>query len=195
MQSNILWTGREYYSLENCLIKSTEAGWEITSTIIGFYEGKIYRIEYRIQTDRDWKTGLVEINSRHSNQNKLIKLEGDGNGNWLSNGKLDDRFQGCIDIDIPLTPFTNSLPINRLKLSPGDEDTIRVIYIDLLEQQITPVQQKYIRLSSTNYHYENIPNDFEANIMVDESGFVVDYPFLFVRTAALRTDYPCNLTL
>jgi hypothetical protein len=104
-------------------------------------------------------------------------------------GKKADQFSGCTDVDIPLTPFTNTLPINRLKLAEGEEHQIKVIYLDLLEQQISPVKQKYIRLSKTEYHYENVPNDFEAKIDVDELGFVVNYPSLFVRTAQLKTDY------
>jgi hypothetical protein len=65
-----------------------------------------------------------------------------------------------------------------------------VIYLDLLEQRFSPVKQKYIRLSDIFYHYENIPNDFEAKIEVDEQGFVVDYPELFVRTDKLEANYP-----
>lgn len=82
----------------------------------------------------------------------------------MMNGKQADQFKGCIDIDIPLTPFTNTLPINRLKLDQDEEHQIQVIYLDLLEQQVISVKQKYIRLSKTEYHYENIPNDFEAKI-------------------------------
>jgi hypothetical protein len=189
MQSNILWTGREYHSLENCLIKTTHAGSEITSTIIGTYDRKIYQVEYRIQTDPSWQTLTVEISGRHSNQHQSLRFESDGNGNWLRNGTRADEFMGCLDVDIPLTPFTNSLPINRLRLEQGQEQLIDVIYIDLLENLITRVHQKYARLSSEEYHYENVPNDFEANIQVDEFGLVTDYPSLFVRTIALKSDY------
>lgn len=189
MQTNILWTGREYYSLENCLIDAKATGFEITSTIIGNYEGKIYKVEYHIKTNERWETMFFEINSRHSNQTQIIRYEGDGNGNWTTDGKKAEQFNGCIDIDIPLTPFTNTLPIRRLKLQHNQSQEIQVMYCDLLEQKITPVRQQYRCLSATEYHYENIPNDFEANIQVDESGFVVDYPSLFIRTAALITDY------
>src|SRR4030095_1161594 len=180
MQTNLLWTGREYYSLENCLVEMTTAGAEITSTIIGNYEDKIYKVEYYIKTNQNWETVFFEINSRHSNQAQLTRFEGDGKGNWIKNGKKADQFKECIDVDIPLTPFTNTLPIRRLKLSQNKAQEIQVIYCDLLEEQIKAVRQRYTCLSDTEYHYENVPNDFEATIQVDESGFVVDYPSLFV---------------
>ena len=189
MQTNLLWTGREYHSLENCLVNTAGIGSEITSTVIGVYEKKIYRIDYYIKTNHNWETVFFEIKSRHSNQIQMIRFEGDGRGNWISEDKKVGQFSGCIDIDIPLTPLTNSLPINRLNLAQNQTQEIQVIYLDLLEQQIRPVRQKYIRLSNLEYHYENVPNDFEAKIQVDESGFVVDYPSLFVRTAASETNY------
>lgn len=189
MQTNILWTGREYYSLENCLVNTRDTGMEVTSTIIGLYEKKIYKAEYHIQTNNNGETIFAQISCHHNDHIQSIKLEGDGKGNWLQDGKPAPQFDQCIDIDIPLTPFTNTLPINRLQLSEKEEQQIRVIYIDLLQQQITAVKQKYIRLSANTYHYENIPNDFEADIQVDDHGLVIDYPQLFVRTAAIKSNY------
>ena len=186
MQTNILWTGREYYSLENCLIDDISTGSQINSTIVGSYEGKIYKVEYHIKTNENWETIFFEIDYRIGNQHQKIRLTGDGKGNWTNDGKKAEQFNGCIDIDIPLTPFTNTLPIRRLQLAQHQSQEIQVIYCDLLEQKTIPVRQKYTCLSATEYHYENIPNDFEATILVDGSGFVVDYPSLFVRSAVLQ---------
>jgi hypothetical protein len=159
------------------------------STIIGKYEDTLYKVEYHINTNRNWETLFVELKSQHGNQRTHSVFESDGPGNWTVHGKQAVEFSGCIDVDIPLTPFTNTLPINRLRLVQNEEQQIQVIYFGLLEQQIRPVRQKYIRLSNTAYQYENVPNDFEAKIEVDGDGFVVDYPSLFVRTAKLETNY------
>jgi hypothetical protein len=189
MQTNLLWTGREYYSLENCLVNTTDTGSEINSVIVGMYDEKIYRVEYRIKTNENWETTYAEVQCQHHNHRQQLLLESDCKGNWRVNGEHAEQFKGCLDIDIPLTPFTNTLPINRLTLRVGEEHQIQVVYINLLERQTVPVKQKYIRLSETEYHYENVPNDFEANIEVDELGFVVDYPSLFVRTSRVKADY------
>jgi uncharacterized protein len=185
MQTNILWTGREYYSLENCLVNTDDSGSEIDSVIVGAYRGKIYRVEYQIRTNQNWETVFLELNSRHSDQRQHLVFEADGKGNWIANGKQANEFKNCLDVDIPLTPFTNTLPIKRLNLKTDMAQEIRVIYFDLLAQQIEPVRQKYTKLSNTEFHYENVPNDFEATIKVDDHGFVVDYPSLFVRTAVV----------
>lgn len=187
METNILWTGREYYSLEHCVVRTTGAGSEIASTIIGYYEEQIYKTEYLIKTNEHWEVLFIEINSRHGNRRQKLVFESDGKGNWKSNGKKRNEFDGCIDVDIPLTPFTNTLPIRRLQLKEDESAEISVIYFDLLEQNIKPDRQKYTCLSSTEYRYENIPNDFEATLQVDNLGLVMDYPRLFFRTAALTT--------
>jgi hypothetical protein len=189
MQTNLLWRGREYFSLENCLVDTTPDGAVVKSTIIGYYEEKIYRVEYTIQTNKAWQTLSVEIKSWHDNKYQHVHFIGDGQGNWTENGKAIEAFTGCIDADIPLTPFTNTLPINRLKLTKDQSQEIRVIYFDILEKQINAVRQKYTCISPTSYHYENVPNDFEATIEVDDLGFVVDYPYLFVRKAVLSSGY------
>lgn len=189
MQTNILWTGREYYSLENCVISKTETGSEINSAIVGRYEQKIYRIEYLIKANDKWETTSFQLKTQVSNKREVLNYYSDGKGNWTKNGKPVNEFNDCIDIDIPLTPFTNTLPINRLKLSIHESRQIKVLYLDLLNDEIKPVRQTYTRLSQNQYKYENVPNDFEAIITVDESGFVVDYPDLFVRTERLESNY------
>ena len=189
MQTSILWTGREYYSLENCLINTTGENFEINSVIIDLYEGRIYRVEYYIKTNHNWETQLCEVKTQLDDKREILSFCSEGKGAWTMNGKPSPEFEGCIDVDIPLTPFTNTLPINRLKLLQQEQREIKVVYIDILEHQIKSVRQKYVRLSETEYKYENVPNDFEAVIKVDESGFVIDYPELFVRTAIRKSNY------
>jgi hypothetical protein len=186
---NLLWIGQVYHSLESCLLSTTDAGTEVNSVIIGTFENKIYRIEYFIKTNQNWETVLLEIKSQFADKTDCLDFQSDGKGNWMTNGKHAEQFNGCIDIDISLTPFTNTLPINRLKLSESEKHLINVLYIDVLEQQTKPVRQRYTRLSETEYKYENVPNDFEAVITVDELGLVVNYPELFMRIATRESNY------
>lgn len=188
METNVIWSGREYNSMENCLINVNNNGSEIISTILGSFENIIYKVDYCIRTNRKWETVFFEIDSKPSTHFQFVRFESDGEGNWIWNGKRAEQFHGCIDVDISLTPFTNTLPVNRLGLNPQQSKVIKVIYCNLLKQQIKPVRQKYTCLSNTEYHFENIPKDFEATIQVDDTGLVVDYPPLFVRKAFSQVD-------
>ncbi len=185
MQTNLLWTGLVHQSLEHCIVTAEDAGPEALSTIVGSHQGVAYTVDYHIKTNAGWQVLFADISCRLNDRTYALELKGD-DGRWWINGGYAPQFEGCIDIDIPLTPFTNTLPIRRLGLAAGEEQEIEVLYLDLLEEQIRPVRQRYRRLSATRYHYENVPNDFEADIRIDESGFVIDYPSLFIRTAAIK---------
>lgn len=189
MQKNIFWTGIEYHSLENCVMTITDEGTDISSSIIGRYKDILYTLTYQITTNQFWETTFFEIKSQLYNTIQILRLQSDGKGNWFENGQHIEKFNGCIDIDIALTPLTNTLPINRLKLSEKESKDIKVLYIDILEQQTNPLRQKYTRLSHTDYKYENVPNDFESTICVDELGLVAKYPGLFERSLIIDSNY------
>ncbi len=189
MQANILWTGLAYYSLENCVFTRTDTGTEVNSVIIGMYKHKIYKAEYSIITNANWETISFELKTQLSDKRNVSRFSNDGKGNWSKNGIPVNELKGCIDIDISLTPFTNTLPINRIRLAILESRQIDVLYLDVLNQQVRSATQKYTRVSQTEYKYENVPNDFEAIITVDELGLVVNYPELFIRTAMHETNY------
>ena len=182
METTLLWTGIAYHSLENCVLTYKDESIEVNSVIVGAHESKIYRIDYSIKTNRNWESIFFEVKTQLSDKKAAFNYHSDGRGNWTKNGVPVNEFKGCIDIDISLTPFTNSLPINRIQWELNKPQQIKVLFLDILSQEIIPVQQRYTKLSNTEYKFENVPNDFEAIITVDESGIVVNYPELFVRT-------------
>ena len=181
MKAHLLWQALEYPSLEHCVVHHTSTGYEVSSVLVGLTGNKDFRIEYRIVINAEWQTLSVDVHYDISGSIQTLHYSGNGQGKWTVDGKDSPAFDGCIDVDLPLTPFTNSLPINRLNMSEGDQRLIRVIYLDIIEGEIKCVSQKYTKLSSTEYKYENVPNDFEAVITVDETGLVTHYPRLFER--------------
>jgi uncharacterized protein len=160
MQANILWTGREYYSLEkfhsleNCICDFGDKGNRIESTIVGFYRQQLYKVEYVIETNARWETTSVILSSQLNGKRSVHRYDGDGKGNWKKDGKSVSDFNGCIDVDISITPFTNTLPIRRLGLAVHESAEITVMYLDILQQDFKPVRQKYDRRSGTEYKYE-----------------------------------------
>ena len=189
MQTNILWTSREYNSLENCICEFGDNGNRIESTIVGIYQQLLYKVEYVVETNAQWETVSIVLSSQLNDKRSVVRYDGDGKGNWKRGGKVMPEFNGCIDVDIPLTPFTNTLPIRRLGLAVHEAAEITVMYLDILQNDFKPVRQKYERRSGTQYKYENVPNDFEALITVDLDGLVVDYPELFTRTARVESKF------
>ena len=187
-QTNIIWTGKLHHSIENCILTKTAVGYEITSTIIGDYKNQIYKVDYQIKTNKNWETTFVTLQTRFDNSNESLVLEKEEE-KWLLNNKPNDELRNVFDIDISLTPFTNTLPINRLQLKDNEPHVLEVIYFDILEKEIKPVKQIYTRLDPHRYIYENYDKSFKAEIKIDEQGLVVEYPKLFEMTAKQQSNY------
>ena len=188
MQTNILWTGKEYSSMENCILTEARNSIEIDSTIIGSAEGHIFKVEYRISTNATWETTLVTLKTQFRDAVESNRLE-KRDGYWFLNERPVPDFKDICDVDISLTPFTNSLPIRRLQFKSGERQKIEVIYFDLLERTIQPAIQFYTRESVNKYIFENADGSFKKTITVDESRLVENYPELFMMTHKLESNY------
>lgn len=189
MQHNLLWSGHEYHSLENCLVGKTAGGVKVVSVILGNYGGFIYRVDYELVINSKWEAVLLKMKTQFGDKLETLQLEHDGRGNWKENGLLAERLKGCIDVDISLTPLTNTPPINRLRLSEGDGQEIVVAYINVLDRCVQPARQKYTRLAFNRYRFEDASTNFQADIFVDGNCFVTDYPLLFEQTAVINSAY------
>jgi hypothetical protein len=174
----IIWKGLYYHCMENCVVASSDIGNEITSTIIGYHDQQAFQVDYHICTSKNWEIDFASIRARLNEVIDTTVLEMK-NGECFLNGEKKIAFEGFVFIDISLTPFTNTLPINCLQLQPGERQVIQVIYFDILGKEIKPVKQVYTRLSNNSYLYENYDHSFSATIKTNEHGFVTNYPRLF----------------
>src|SRR5258708_4647886 len=88
-----------------------------------------FRLWYEMVCNTDWtikELGLIMLGGN----GKSIKMQTDGQGHWSTiSGDPLPSLEGCIDVDISATPFTNTLPIRRLALSPGQSVELLVAYV------------------------------------------------------------------
>ena len=177
----IIWKGKIHNSLEYLNLTKQGDRFTAESKIIGASKQKIFCVSYHLQINSDWSIDQFDINYEVNNAKKNVF--GKRNAEiWVINGVNDTNFTHFNFIDISLTPFTNTQPIKNLNLNIGQQQEISVIYIDILANEIKPAKQKYTRVAERVYKYENIPNDFEANIIIDNFGLVEFYPLLFEKT-------------
>ena len=106
----------------------------------------------------------------------------DGAGRWGEiNGAHRPDLDGCHDIDLGCTPFTNTLPIRRLQLDVGDTAEITAAMIDVETLGVVPARQRYEHVALQQWHYTNLDSGFEVDLRVDEYGLVHDYPDQYRR--------------
>jgi hypothetical protein len=158
-------------------------GEEVTAegVIVGDRGALPYGVHYRILCDARWRTLLLQI---HTTAGLTLRLRADGNGHWSDvNGNEMTRLDGCIDVDLAGSPFTNTLPIRRLELTPEDRPReLKMVYIPFTTFMPTVDEQRYRCIATdTLYRYEAVDRSFTADLPVDRNGLVIDYPSLFVR--------------
>jgi uncharacterized protein len=150
------------------------------AAVVGDEEGASFGARFRIACDGAWRVRRVEVETVGG---RAVVLTADGAGHWRDGaGSPRPELDGAIDVDLPMTPFTNTLPIRRLELRAGQSADLRVAYISLPECTVTADPQRYVCLEPRRrYRYESLDSDFIREIEVDEDGLVVIYPGLFRR--------------
>src|SRR5579863_4975707 len=176
----VRWASEEGGGIEHLAFDAAIEGSVAESVLTGQRDGRAYGLCYRIECDAQWrvKHAFLRVMGGAS-----LELHGDGAGHWRDgNGFALAHIDGCIDIDIAATPFTNTLPIRRLKLMKDERGVLEMAYISVPDLQVARVRQAYTCIEpDREYRYESVGSNFAANLKVDEGGFVIDYPALFRR--------------
>jgi hypothetical protein len=181
MTASLLWTRRDRVSLEFFQLHEAPTGVRLSGTILTVEKAQPLRVEYTVQCDRDWATRSARIAIVHGSVSKKLELMVDDQKRWWSDGKHIAEVDDCIDIDISLSPSTNTLPIRRLSLAPGGESDVVAAWIRFPDLAIERFPQRYIRSGKSLYRYASNGGAFTADIEVDELGLVVRYPPLWDR--------------
>jgi hypothetical protein len=176
-----LWNkSQEGVGLEHLLLKEREAD----SVILAYDEEQgPFRLTYRLTWDASWRLRAAQLAVATASSNRSLSLQTDGEGHWRDgDGQSIAELEGCMDIDIWPTPFTNSFPIRRAPMAVGERRQFRMAWIFAPDLTFQSQPQAYTRLAEQLYLFENLDgSDFQAELTVDEAGIVLDYPDFFRR--------------
>lgn len=188
METQIFWKPVQEIGLEHLRLMEYPDGIVADSIVLGQEPDKHpFRFWYQVRMDSNWQVQECLLHAGKDLE-QTLHLYSDGQGNWTD--ATDQEYPtltGCLDIDIRVSPFTNTLPIRRLKLEPEQSAEILVAYISAPDLEIRPMQQRYTCLSSTDtgglYRYESLESGFTRDLQVDALGLVLDYPGIWKRVS------------
>ncbi|MGH7204143.1 MAG: putative glycolipid-binding domain-containing protein [Candidatus Levyibacteriota bacterium] len=176
----IIWEALAWKGREQCRIEFIDNHYHVNSVLKGKIGSQPFDLTYQLKISPIWQVVSVQIDSLSDNR-RLVEFHKDAKGIWSdSQSHPLNEFSQCIDIDISLSPFTNTLPIRRLTFEPNQKQAISVIYIDLPTGSLKPLKQWYTKLENRRYKYED-ENGYMYILTVDENDFVIDYPTVFSR--------------
>jgi uncharacterized protein len=153
----------------------------------GVEAGQAWAVRYSILLDGDWRTRHAHVVSRSAMGSRQLELERDGAEDWLVNGAPAPHLVGCLDVDLEASAFTNAFPVRRLGLAPGESAEAPAAYVRAPDLRVERLEQSYRRIEDdgarTRYDYASPQFEFEALLVYDEHGFVVEYPGIAERVA------------
>ena len=176
------WTG---VGLESCRVAAAGDDIRAESVAVGVEAGTPWAVRYALRCDAGWRTRALTVSSLDGDEGRLT-LAGDGTGRWTdAAGRRLPALDGCLDVDLSSTAFTNTLPIRRLGMVPGWSEEIVVVYVEVPGLELSVARQRYHCLSWASdggrYRFEAPATSFTAEISVDGDGLVVDYPAIARR--------------
>ena len=186
VRREVIWTPWDTPGIEHLQMTAGQDEVVADSVIIGLAEGRPFRASYLIRCDGIWRVREIQVSLRVPGQHDL-HLRADGEGHWTTaGGEAHTPLDGCLDVDLSATPLTNTLPIRRLGLRPGDSADIMAAFIAVPARSVTPRPQRYTRLDDDHdggarYRYESRDGDFTVDLPVDADSLVGEYPGLFRR--------------
>ena len=175
------WRGWSGDDLQHLILRRRGDGVVADGVVLATVGRHHFAATYRIECDAMWRVRMTDASVTGSHER--IDLASDGQGRWReASGTPLPALDGAIDVDLSITPFTNTLPIRRLDLAEGQSADIRAIYIRLPELTITIDPQRYTCLArGRRFRYESLDTDFVRDIDIDANGLIVTYPGLFRR--------------
>ncbi len=172
--TDYVFRGLEFESLERLHV---EIGDQIRATSV--IDSERGRYSYELVCAPDWTFRALRIEAAATE--RALTIVSDGKGEWTVDDEWRSDLDECIDVDLPVTPFTNTLPIRRLGLAIDDEADVLVAHVEFPDLEVTVDAQRYTRLGADTYRFDSLDNDFTADLTVDDDSVVIEYPELFER--------------
>ena len=116
----------------------------MTGTLV--VEKPFVDLRYEVRCDERWRTRAATARMRADADQREVDLAADAEGRWRRDGSEIDALRGCADVDLQLTPATNTLPIRRLDLALGAEAEVNAAWLRFPALDLVPLRQRYARI-------------------------------------------------
>jgi uncharacterized protein len=191
----VLWQRIDSPGSEWCALEREPEGWRVRGIVLAAVDTVPVLVQYAVVLASDWSTRAVEIvmRSGDASQPRELRLTVDPEQRWQierepapdTSMPQDDlmALHGLTDVDLGITPATNTLPIRRLDPAIGEAVAVTATWVRFPELTIEPLPQTYTRLAERRYRYESAGGAFVAEIEVDDLGLVTTYEGGWQRVA------------
>ena len=184
--ATVLWQGVETGALDRCRLETGPDGLRLSGTVLTAEFGTPLAVRYLVEAGPDGLTRRVELDLDGGAVHRVLVADGAGRWRWEGGRAGLVEVDGALDVDLTVTPATNTLPIRRLAgLEAGEAADLRMAWVQFPELSVISSAQRYERLAGDRWRFST--GGFTAELLVDPDGLVLDYGGLF-RSLAYRFD-------
>ena len=182
--ATILWQDVETGALDRCRLEAGPSGLRLSGVVLTAAHGTPLDVRYEVEAGPDGLTRRVELALDGGSTRRVLHADGAGRWAWEGGPELVE-VAGALDVDLTVTPATNTLPIRRLarELEPGQAADLQMAWVQFPGLEVVGSAQRYRRLAPDRWRFST--GDFQADLLVDPDGLVLDYGGLF-RSLAYR---------
>lgn len=177
---SILWEGR--HSIEYFCLATQDNMHILEGTVVLLLDDLPTKVLYKIECDLKWNTRAVVVQQDRSGDVKHLRLSTDDRQIWQADGSIVSSATTPYDVDLEITPATNTLPVRRTRLQEGESQQIDVLWIRFPSLAVEQSQQRYTRVDQNRYLFELSATGYRAMLEVDELGLIIAYNDLWQRT-------------
>ena len=172
----ILWRRIDLPGHESARLSLGERRWRLEGhAVFAASEGPT-ALDYAIVCDESWRTLSATVTGWVGSQPIHARIEVAERGRWVLNGIEVPAVSGAVDVDLNFSPSTNLLPIRRLDLAIGQEETVVAAWLRFPGFMLEPLEQTYRRTGESSWRYTSAGGKFVRDLEVDASGMVTRYP-------------------
>jgi uncharacterized protein len=183
--ATVLWQDVETGALDRCRLETGPDGLRLSGTVLTPEHGSPLDVRYLVEAGPDGLTRRVELELDGGATRRVLLADGAGRWRWEGGPELAE-VAGSLDVDLTVTPATNTLPIRRLAaLEVGRAADLHMAWVRFPGLEVLASAQRYERLAPDRWRFST--DGFQAELLVDPDGLVLDYGGVF-RSLAYRAD-------
>jgi len=176
-----LWRRLDEQSLEHGRLLELPDGYLLDGRVLTVVDGRPAEAHYAVLCDRDWSTLSAHAQLVQGTSVRRVQLRRDQQDQWWRDEERLPSLDGIRDVDLAITPATNTLPIRRLALAIGESQSTDAAWVQFPSLAVERLPQRYTREAELLYRYESRGGAFTAELQVDEHGVVVRYGSIWER--------------
>lgn len=159
-------------------IEYAELEWDpmqLRGDVVVVEDGTPFAVSYEVECDHAGFTAQAHVRVRRGGGLDELTLTRDPVGNWTGNGRSLPELHGIGDVDLSITPSTNTPPLRRLGLGVAQAAEVTAAWVKLPALDVAPLRQVYRRMDATTYRYDAPDLRFRATLDLDGDGVVRRY--------------------